>query len=298
MMSNLLKGAYDLHVHLGPDVLPRKVDDIEMGKRAVESGMGGFALKNHYSSTAERAANIRKLYPECDAVGSIVLNNSVGGINPIAVEMAIRSGAKIIYMPTTDGAYEQDMVFNKTPENKLPFWAKLIFKLRDEGIEFPGITIMDESGKLKKNVIEVLDIIAKHDVILESSHLSKEEVMVLIREAAARGVKKMIITHVNYPGTALPVEMQKTLVGYGAYMEHCYTPWKTGKISFEENCAQIRAVGTKHVILGTDLGRADYCYPDEGLLDFCESLIRAGFTEDEVHEMVVRNPRILLGKED
>lgn len=297
-MNKLLKGAYDLHAHLGPDVLPRKVDDLEMARRVVESGMAGIALKNHYSSTAERATNMHTLYPECDAVGCLVLNNSVGGINPIAVEMAIRAGAKIIFMPTTDGAYEQDMVFNKTPENKLPFWARLIFKMREEGVEFPGITICNEDGSIKKNVLDVLDVIAKHDVALESGHLSQEEVMILMKEAQKRGVKKIIITHVNYPGTAFSVEQQKQLVEYGAYIEHCYTPWKTGKISFEDTCAQIRAVGTSHVILGTDLGRFDYCYPDEGMLDFCESLIGAGFTEDEVHEMVVRNPRILIGKED
>lgn len=296
-MENLLQGAYDLHLHLGPDILPRKVDDIEMARRAVACGMAGFAIKNHFSSTAERAKNVHALYDGCDAVGCLVLNNSVGGINPIAVEMAIRSGAKIIFMPTTDGAYEQDMVFNRTPKDKLPFWARLVFKLRDEGVELPGITIYDDTGAIARNVLDVLDIIARHNAILESGHLSHGEVMDLMREAHARGVKNIIITHVNYPGTALTLEQQEELVGLGAYIEHCYTPWKSGKTSLEATCAQIRHIGPEHVILGTDLGRADYCYPEEGMLDFCESLIRMGFTVEEVRTMTVHNPRRLLGYE-
>ena len=81
-MRELIQGAYDLHVHTAPDVLPRRLDDFEMAQRVMDSGMAGFAMKSHYFCTGERAAMTRKLYPECDAVGTITLNGSVGGINP------------------------------------------------------------------------------------------------------------------------------------------------------------------------------------------------------------------------
>ena len=54
-MKELIIGAYDLHMHPAPDVLPRKFDDLEMAKRAKESGMSGFAMKSHYFCTAERS---------------------------------------------------------------------------------------------------------------------------------------------------------------------------------------------------------------------------------------------------
>ena len=47
-MKELIIGAYDLHMHPAPDVLPRKFDDLEMAKRAKENGMSGVAMKYHY----------------------------------------------------------------------------------------------------------------------------------------------------------------------------------------------------------------------------------------------------------
>ena len=104
-MRELIQGAYDLHVHTAPDVLPRRLDDFEMAQRVMDSGMAGFAMKSHYFCTGERAAMTRKLYPECDAVGTITLNGSVGGINPAAVEMAARAGTKLVWFPTSDSAH-------------------------------------------------------------------------------------------------------------------------------------------------------------------------------------------------
>ena len=98
-MKELIQGAYDLHVHSAPDVMPRKMDDLEMAQRIVASGMAGYALKSHYFCPAERAALSRKICPGCDSIGTITLNGSVGGINPMAVEMAARAGAKLLWFP-------------------------------------------------------------------------------------------------------------------------------------------------------------------------------------------------------
>ena len=62
--KELIRGAYDLHVHSAPDVLPRKMDDIDMAERIKESGMAGYAIKSHFFCTSERAQLMHKLYPE------------------------------------------------------------------------------------------------------------------------------------------------------------------------------------------------------------------------------------------
>ena len=49
-------GAFDTHVHVAPDVVERKIDDISLARRFAELGMAGFLLKSHYTSTAERAS--------------------------------------------------------------------------------------------------------------------------------------------------------------------------------------------------------------------------------------------------
>ena len=297
-MKELIQGAYDLHVHSAPDVLPRKMDDLEMAQRVIDSGMAGFAAKSHYFCTAERAALINKLYPGCDMVGTITLNSSVGGINPSAVEMAARAGTRLVWMPTCDGAYERKHVFTGDPNKKLPYWAQIITSMEKEGIHTPTISILDEQGKLTQATLDVLDIIARYDMILATAHLSHEETFALVEEANLRHVMKIIVTHVDFPTTYYSVEDQKKLIALGAYMEHCYTTWATGKVDFAVTAQMIRAVGPEHVVLGTDLGQSAAVYPDEGLDIFTTKLVEAGFTHDEVRMMAVTNNLKLLNKQE
>lgn len=294
-MGSLIDGAYDLHVHSAPDVLPRKMDDLEMAKRIVDAGMKGFAIKSHYFATAERASLVNKLYPECDLVGTITLNNSVGGINPAAVEMAARSGVRLVWFPTCDGAFEQKSVFDDSnPNKKLPYWAQIVIQMREDGIISNPITIFDENNKLTKNTIQVLEIIKKYNIILATAHLSHEETFALVKKAKDMGLEKIIITHADFPTTFYSIEEQRELVSMGAYIEHCYTTWATGKVSFETTVEQIKAIGSDHVVLGTDLGQPTAKYPDEGLLEFATKLVEAGISEQDVIKMTVNNNVNLL----
>ena len=294
--KELIRGAYDLHVHSAPDVLPRKMDDVEMAQRIGESGMAGYVIKSHYFCTSERAQLVRKFCPECDAVGAITLNSSVGGINPTAVEMAARSGAKLVWFPTCDSAHEIAHVFDGNPNKKLPYWAQIIIQMKEAGISAPTIRILDETGSLKPEVYSVLDIIAKYDMILATGHISHEEAFALVAEAKERGVKKIVITHVDFPTTFYTVEEQQRFVELGAVIEHCYTTWATGKVDFEVTKKQIQEIGTENCVLSTDLGQKTALYPDEGLLEFARRLYEAGFSEKQIRTMTVENPRRLLGK--
>lgn len=293
-MKDLIYGAYDLHVHSAPDVLPRKMDDIEMAQRIIASGMAGYAIKSHYFCTSERAQLVNKMYPECHAIGAITLNSSVGGINPTAVEMAARSGAKIVWFPTCDSEHELSHVFNGDTNKKLPYWAQIIIQLKEDGIKTPTIKLLNEAGQLKEEVYDVIDVIAKNNIILATAHSSHEETFALVKAAHERKVEKIIITHVDFPTTFYSIDEQKELAKYGAYMEHCYTTFATGKIDFETTLAQIRALGADKVVLGTDLGQATALYPDEGLLDFATRLYENGFTEKEIRQMTVDNNTKLI----
>ena len=293
--KELIKGAYDLHVHSAPDVLPRKMDDMDMAERIRNSGMAGYAIKSHFFCTSERAELMHKLNPDVDYVGTVTFNSAVGGVNPTVMEMAARSGARLVWFPTCDSEHERANTFNGDPNKKLPFWAKIILDMKEAGIEAPTVNCLDESGELKQNVLDTLDIIAKYNVILTTGHISHEETYKLIPEAAKRGVKNMIITHVTFPTTFYSVEDQKMFASYGAKMEHCYTTWATGKCQWETVVEQIRAVGPENVILSTDLGQPAAVYPDEGMLAWAEKLTAEGFTAEQIRTMMVYNPRKLLG---
>ena len=107
-IKGLLEGAFDTHIHSGPDVLPRKFEDFELARRFRDNKMGGFVLKSHYICTADRATLIRSAFPEVQAFGGLTLNNSVGGLNPLAVDIAGRLGNKVVWFPTVDSKNELD----------------------------------------------------------------------------------------------------------------------------------------------------------------------------------------------
>src|SRR5579884_1977618 len=101
-----LEGAYDLQVHVAPDVIERRIDDLDLAREFLAHRLKGFVLKSHYLPTAERAKVVTKAVPGIEAYGALTLNHSTGGINPVAVEIAGRSGAKIVWMPTVDALNE------------------------------------------------------------------------------------------------------------------------------------------------------------------------------------------------
>jgi predicted metal-dependent TIM-barrel fold hydrolase len=288
----LLQGAYDLHVHSAPDVMARKMDDLELVERFQKYGMKGFVIKSHYNSTAARAKIINKLYPNMNAVGAITLNNAVGGLNWAAVEMAARDGAKLVWMPTVDAANEQEHFKVHKPE-KMPYWAALQMEMIAQGRTQSSISLL-EDGKLKPSVIAILDVVAHYNMILTTGHIGKQEVFALVKAAQERKVKKIIVTHPDFPSTTLSKEEQKELANQGAYIEHCFTTPQTGKTTWEAVYEQVKYVGADKCVISTDLGQPHGMYPDEGLELFAINLLANGFSAMEVKKMFVENPTKLI----
>ena len=98
---DLLRGAIDTHAHTSPALFPRLLDDADLARAALDYGMRGFVLKDHDASTAGRAYHVKKMYPGVEPVSAIVLNRSVGGLDPHVAQAAIQYGARVVWMPTT-----------------------------------------------------------------------------------------------------------------------------------------------------------------------------------------------------
>ena len=81
-----LAGMIDLHVHVAPDSRgPRSVNGFEAAQMARRHGIRALLIKNHYTETASQAYLVSQIVPDIGVYGGIVLNRSVGGINPVAV---------------------------------------------------------------------------------------------------------------------------------------------------------------------------------------------------------------------
>ena len=143
----LVRGAYDLHVHVEPDVMRRRVTDLQLARRCWDVGLAGFALKSHYVPTAERAAVLNEaLNGAVQVLGALTLNAAVGGMNPLAVEIAAREGARIVWMPTLDAANHRAKSADLPPGATPPMWLALQRELDEQGITVPPVPVLDAAG--------------------------------------------------------------------------------------------------------------------------------------------------------
>jgi hypothetical protein len=278
-------------------VVERKIDDISLARKFADLGMAGFVLKSHYGSTAERAATVRAAVPETDVKGAISLNRAVGGINPLAVEIAAREGARTVWLPTVDSvneAHEREA----PPGAKVPVWVKLQLDLREQGIEIDPVPVVDDSNDVLPELKEVLNLIARHNMLLATGHLSRDEIFAVVDAALTAGIKDIVITHPEFPSQDLSPDDQKQLADKGALLERCFTTPHTGKVTWERWIENIRATGPEHSVLSTDLGQVFNPPVEDGMALMVDRLLDAGFTEEEVHVMAVTNTRRVAGAND
>jgi uncharacterized protein DUF6282 len=294
----LVRGAYDVHIHVAPDVMRRRIHDLALAPRFMAVGLAGFVLKSHYLPTGERAAVVRAAVPGFGAVGAITLNGSVGGMNPIAVELAGRSGAQVVWMPTVDSANQRECTASDPEGARPPMWAQLQEELRAEGMAADPVEVVGSDGQVLEVTQQVLRVIAKHDMTLATGHLSAAEIDTVVDAAVAAGIRRIVVTHPEFTSQRVAVDRQRRLAEKGALLERCFTTPYTGKVSWEVWLANIRAVGAEHSVLSSDLGQPFNPPVEDGLALLADRLLAEGFTEDEVRLMTVHNSRWLAGADD
>lgn len=284
----LVRGAYDLHVHSGPDVLKRRIDDLDLARRFAEVGLAGYVIKSHYVPTSARATLVRKAVPGVNVLGSVTLNALTGGMNPLTIAIAAREGARLVWFPTVDSVNERTHI-GSVPKEKLPFWAVLQEQLREQGIEAPPVRVVDEQGRLLPETRQVIREIARHQLVLATGHLSRDEIFAVVDAAVEEGVKHIIVTHPDFPTQNLSAEDQRALAKKGAFLERCFTTAFTGKVSWETMFERVRAAGVESSFFSSDLGQPANPPVEDGLALMADKFLEAGFTEEEVHIMAVRN---------
>jgi len=284
----LVRGAFDLHVHVAPDVVERRIDDVGLARRFLEVGLAGFVLKSHYTSTAERARVVSAVVPEVRALGAIALNRAVGGLNALAVEIAAREGARVVWLPTVDSINEAGELELK-PGATPPVWVRLQLELRERGLPIEPIAL-DDVG-----LAAVLASVAAHGLVLATGHIGREEVFAVVDSALDAGIEHVVVTHPDYPAQAFSTEEQVELARRGAWIERCFTTPHTGKVSWEQWLESTRAVGAERCFLSTDLGQIANRPVEDGLPLLADRLLAAGFSEEDVRTMAVTNTRRIAG---
>jgi hypothetical protein len=291
----LVGGAFDMHVHIAPDVVPRRIEDVALARRFEELDLAGFVLKSHYTSTAERAAVVREVVPEVRTMGAITLNRSVGGMNALAVEIAALEGARVVWLPTVDAVNESAGRSEPKPGDKVPVWAAVQYGLRQRGIAIDAVPVVDGGGRVLAETREVLGTVAAHGLVLGTGHLSRDEIFAVVDAALEEGVELIVVTHPEFPSQNLDPEDQIALARKGALLERCFTTPHTGKVTWQRWLENIRAAGPENSVLATDLGQVDNPPVEDGLALLADRLLEAGFSEEDVRVMAVTNTQRLAG---
>lgn len=283
-----ISGAYDLHIHSNPSLFERSGSDLDVARHASESGLAGVLLKNHFESTVGRAALTQQEVPEIKVFGSLALNNFAGGMNPSAVECALKLGAKEIFMPTMDAA-AHIRVFGHAGG----------YGYQESGMRSaPGaVSAVNEKGELTSEAKQVVELVRDFDAILGTAHLGADEIFQLARFARDVGLTKLLITHPYFDPPKLTVAQQKELVRLGARLELCGgnlypIPGVARLDNYLETLAEI---DPSNLIISSDAGQPRKSAPSEVLRIFTQCLTDKGVGQDAINLMVKENPARLLG---
>lgn len=234
-------GMVDLHAHASPSLLPRHGNDQQAVSAERGLGFSTVVLKAHEGSTVERAAIAGE-----GVYGGIVLNSAVGGANPDAVEISARLGGRIVWMPTVSTATHKAGA--ASPELSV-----------HRGFEMSQVDVIKD-GEVLPEWFVVLDLIAEHDLVLASGHLSTIETIILFTEAHRRGIRRLMVNHPKMPFLHWNDEAAKALLSVGAHLELGILPDLLSPAD-RSSFTLLDVYPHELLVFGADLGHADHPKP-------------------------------------
>jgi hypothetical protein len=292
-VARLLEGAVDLHVHPAPSPMPRRLHAAEAAQQAAEAGFSAIVVKSHHHSTVMDVLALEQAGATnggAKLFGGIALNGPVGGINPKAVDLALKMGGRIVWFPTI-GSAQHIRHHREHPNLRFP---KLDIHLEPES----PIEVLDGDGRVRDEVYAVLESIKAADAILASGHMAPAQITAVFEAAREVGVRRMLVNHPNFVIEAT-YEDARRWVDLGAYIEHslCMYDERSTFHNWELDTLVewIRAVGPERSTLGSDLGQTENPLPTESFRTIVGRLLERGMPEDDIRTMVARNPGELLG---
>jgi hypothetical protein len=294
--DRLLLGAIDLHAHAYPEFslkMRGRVDDLEWAELARAAGMRAFVMKSQVFQTVERAHLVQKMVPGIDVYGGIALNHPMGGLNPLAVEVAGELGGKVIWMPTWSS--KNDLSKSQFYLSRMRAYIKTIATVVP-GPE-AGIEIL-EGGKLKPVVKDIVAIAKSHGMVVSSGHLSIQESLVLVEACRKQGVP-FTLAHPFSRSVGASLADQQEVANRGGFIEHCFitTMPMHQRLELAKIVEAIETIGPDRTVLTTDAIQTWNPPPPEVMRMYIGSLLQLGLDQDSISKMIQANPSKILGLE-
>lgn len=291
----LLEGAIDVHVHSNPTMGNGFVlDDFELVREYEDAGLAGVCIKCHEFGTFFRAQIAQKYAVKGDTFkvyGSVTMNENVGGLNPVAVESAIKAGAKIVYFPTFSARHQHDIW---TGDIVYPHYAEEILSGACDTYSAQGITVFDEEGNLLPQVYEVLELVRDGNVAIASGHLSNREALAVFSAAKDMGVTKMIFQHIDWRTSEMSLPMQRLFAEMGVKLEKSFYEFDPDRSlkSFGRNVG----IGPENYLMSSDQGMFPALRALRGYACNVQEHLNGGVAPDDLRIMLHDVPEFLMGE--
>lgn len=250
-----LNNFSDIHIHTSPDIKPRLQTDIEAVFSAKKEKMHSIVLKSHHEPTSGRAI-IASEATKFPVFGGVVLNNSIGGLNPAAVEASAEIGGRFVWFPTVSySSMEMD-------------WVK---------------------------IEEILHIVAENDMVIGTGHMKPADIFNLIDRAKSLGIWRIIVNHPLTGVVGATIDEQVEMANY-AYLEHCFVACMKMHDNLDPKIIgdSIKEIGAKRCLMATDFGQIHNPLPVNGLKMFISTMFEYGVSLDEISLMCGVNPQKLI----
>lgn len=286
-MRELLNGIIDMHVHNGPSNAKRLFDTGEFCREADSAGYRAFITKDHYfpsMMTAAQANSLLEGRTQVKAYGSLILNNSVGGINLKAVDAACQLDCKYLSLPTISAGNHIDFYQGKS------FPGSAALSVPEKPLAF-----LTEAGGLVPEIESLLQYLAQKEKapVLATGHGSREEQDAVIRRAAELGVR-ILVNHPYY-GFDARVEDIADWARLGAFIELTAVCFIHNDKFHDFLGKLIEQVPMEQFVLDSDMGQADLESPVEGVYQFIQLLMKKfGLSEKEINLIGKENPAKLM----
>jgi len=304
-VDEILKGVIDVHVHGAPlgAWLPGRPTMVETCIEASQAGMRALVFKDHNTMTnncatiiqdflgrmqKEKAARGEEFTP-VEVYGGLVLNNTVGGMNAKAVEVALGYGrCKEIWLPSLDARHQ-------------------VNAMGYEG----GIQVAD-GKQLTPEMIKILEILHDYNqntkgdrCALSACHVSNEEKIAILDYINAKGMDvDVLMDHVTQELTMVTPEEAREMIDKGGYLEFAEcscVPWPGMQdwiIAFDYSFNLLKMLlkekGPDHLVLITDAGQPGN-KPVPAWQMFIKTLLAQGVSEADINVMAKEVPAKLIG---
>lgn len=283
-ISELMQNLIDFHIHAGPESGSNRIyDDDEIAMEAAKQGLRAVVFKNHSIPSFARTPLIQKSINKwaaennrkpLDVVGGVVLNYSVGGINPAAVEVCADLGGRLVWLPSINASHYYT-VMDKTG----------------------GIEVLNEKREVVQELIGVMEIVRDRNLILVLSHQSVYERFVIIKKAKEMGVKKILLSHPLGSVNRAEPEQIKEMVELGAFAEVTYNtsfPNLYQKGDIQGTLKLFDLVGFDKIVGGTECSQLGTSSPAAGMELFLRTLLLLGISKKNIRKMLDGTPGRLL----